>query len=110
MEKELKDLKAGDEVVYEPYRGVPCVTKVERTTKTLLIVKNQQFNHAGNATWQSIYVSPTIRPASPKALADMKRQIEWKKDSQMRKNAIDTIKDNLSSLSTEKLEKILDII
>ena len=110
MEKELKDLKAGDEVVYEPYRGVPRIAKVERTTKTLLIVKNQRFNHSGTATWQSIYTSPTIRPASPKALADMKKQIEWDEASRKRKNAIKSIKDNIDSLSTKKLEKIVAII
>jgi len=105
----LKNLKVGDNVIIDSRHG-SSVTKVERFTKTQIVLKNNyKFNRTtgyevGGDTWNTVSISP----ATFERLCQI--TLEKKKDVLVSKIIKRTYHSKLASLSIESLETIAKIL
>ena len=103
--KELKDLQVGDEVVIKGLGYPERIAKIERITKTQIVVNGYKFNRGsgsqcGNNGWEgkNIYVLTD----------ELKEQLQ---EVQRKRNIISYIeKFNFNSLSVEELLQVYNII
>lgn len=108
MEKEIKDLKVGDEVIMETYGmsgKIRRIEKVERVTKTLVIVRGTKFKKGEGTPYGYHGYNPTfIRVATKELKEEISKEV-------MRKKIIQTIeKVDIRKLPLEKLQEIHKIM
>lgn len=100
----FEDIKVGDKVIlYRRYKKKVC--KVERLTKTLVIVDGEKFRKAdGFSTGDRGYYSSSIG----RATAEMIAKVEEENRRDLLINKISRY--HWSVLSTDELEKVYELI
>lgn len=73
-----KDLKVGDEVIYEPCEGTRRIAKVEKVNKTTVNVNGSLFYFNGRQRGD-VYFPSRISPCTEKAKEEVIKEIERNK-------------------------------
>lgn len=115
----LADIEAGDMVVIHEngWNSGYSLRKVDRVTKTQIVVGNKKFNRNGNqidsgSKWHKDYIqAPQYKLYGQRTMlemaeADTADRIEKAKRTELTK----TINDSLGSASIETLERIVEIL
>lgn len=102
--KELKDLIAGDDVLVVG-RSCRCIAKIDKVTKTQIVVNNARFRRdsgwqCGGDSWSRKSISvPT------------EKEISEVKEENLRKTLIYVISSSdFERLSTDKLKQVYNIV
>lgn len=102
--KELKDLIAGDEVLVVG-RSCRCIAKIDKVTKTQIVVNNARFRR--DSGWQcggDSWSRKSISVPTEKEISDVKEE-------NLRKVLIYVISSSdFERLSTDKLKQVYNIV
>lgn len=102
--KELKDLKAGDDVLVTG-RSCRRITKIDKVTKTQIVVNNARFRR--DSGWQcggDSWSRKSISVPTEKEISDVKEE-------NLRKTLIYSISSfNFKRLSTDELKQVYNIV
>lgn len=102
--KELKDLIAGDEVLVVG-RSCRCIAKIDKVTKTQIVVNNARFRR--DSGWQcggDSWSRKSISVPTEKEISDVKEE-------NLRKDLIYVISSSdFERLSTDKLKQVYNIV
>lgn len=102
--KELKDLIAGDDVLVAG-RSCRCITKIDKVTKTQIVVNNARFRR--DSGWQCGSDRWNIRRIS----VPTEKDISDVKEENLRKTLIYAISSSdFERLSTDKLKQVYNIV
>lgn len=102
--KELKDLIAGDDVLVVG-RSCRCIAKIDKVTKTQIVVNNARFRR--DSGWQcggDSWSRKSISVPTEKEIADVKEE-------NLRKTLIYAISSfDFKRLSTDELKQVYNIV
>ena len=102
--KELKDLIAGDDVLVEG-RSCRCIAKIDKVTKTQIVVNNARFRR--DSGWQcgvDSWSRKSISVPTEKEISDIKEE-------NLRKALIYVISSSdFERLSTDELKQVYNIV
>ena len=102
--KELKDLVAGDEVLVVS-RYCRCIAKIDKVTKTQIVVNNARFRR--DSGWQcggDSWSRKSISVPTEKEISDIEEET-------LRKILINTISSfDFKRLSTDELKQVYNIV
>lgn len=102
--KELKDLIAGDDVLVVG-RSCRCITKIDKVTKTQIVVNNARFRR--DSGWQCGSDRWNIRRIS----VPTEKEISDVKEENLRKTLIYSISSfDFKRLSTDELKQVYNIV
>lgn len=102
--KELKDLVAGDDVLVVG-RSCRCIAKIDKVTKTQIVVNNARFRR--DSGWQCGSDRWNVRRIS----VPTEKEISDVKEENFRKRLLYTISSfNFKRLSTDELKQVYNVL